>query len=265
MNQQAPTTLVVIPTYNESTTLPITLDRLRAAVPYADVLVVDDNSPDGTGAVADRISSEDSHVHVLHREGKQGLGTAYIAGFRWGLEREYDVLVEMDADGSHRAVDLPRILAQLELYPEAALVLGSRWVSGGTTENWPMSRKLISRAGNTYVQLALGLPLGDATGGFRAYRATTLQALDLGSVASQGYCFQVDMVWRIHQTGAQIIEVPITFVEREAGESKMSGDIVRESLLNVTVWGAKHRALQVRDLTVSGVAQVKKAIQNLRD
>ncbi len=264
MTSQPLTTLVVIPTYNESTTLPLTLDRLREAVPYADVLVVDDNSPDGTGAVADRIAAQDSQVHVVHREGKQGLGTAYIAGFRWGLERDYEVLVEMDADGSHRAIDLPRILAQLDLYPDAALVLGSRWVSGGRTENWPASRQAISRVGNTYVQLALGLPLGDATGGFRAYRANALRALDLGSVASEGYCFQVDMVWRIHQSGAQIIEVPITFVEREAGESKMTGGIVREALVNVTVWGAKHRALQVRDLTATGFGHLKDAVQNLR-
>jgi len=264
MSPQDNRTLVVIPTYNEAATLPVTLERLRGTVPYADVLVVDDASPDGTGDLADTAAHDDDHLHVLHRAGKEGLGPAYVAGFTWALERDYDVVVEMDADGSHRAADLPKLLTMLDAYPDAALVLGSRWIAGGRVENWARSRELLSRAGNTFVHAALGLPLGDATGGFRAYRTTALRALDLGSVASQGYCFQVDMAWRVYQTGAKVIEVPITFVEREAGESKMTKGIVREALVNVSVWGAKHRAQQARDLLDKGWRATRVAVREAR-
>lgn len=234
--------LVIIPTYNESESLPGVLERLRHAVPDAHVLVADDNSPDGTGALADALAAKDDHIHVLHRAGKEGLGKAYLAGFAWGLERGYDVIVEMDADGSHRPEELPRLLAQI---PHADVVLGSRWVPGGSVVNWPASRRVLSQGGSLYTRLALGIPTRDATGGYRAYRASALRALDLGTVESNGYCFQIDLLWRALQRGLIVREVPITFVEREAGTSKMSGRIVREALLNVARWGASYRWGQV--------------------
>lgn len=234
--------LVIIPTYNESESLPGVIERLRRAVPDADVLVADDNSPDGTGLLAEDLAAHDSHIHVLHRAGKEGLGKAYLAGFAWGLERGYDVLVEMDADGSHRPEELPRLLEQMS---HADVVLGSRWVPGGSVVNWPASRRVLSQGGSLYTRMALGIPTRDATGGYRAYRASALAALDLATVESNGYCFQIDLLWRALQRGLVVREVPITFVEREAGTSKMSGRIVREALLNVTRWGAAHRWAQV--------------------
>ncbi|MFM8529373.1 MAG: polyprenol monophosphomannose synthase [Ilumatobacteraceae bacterium] len=234
--------LVIIPTYNEIDNLPVIVERLREAVPEADVLVADDNSPDGTGRLADQIASRDGHVHVLHRQGKEGLGRAYLAGFAWGLDRGYDVLVEMDADGSHRPEELPRLLAALE---HADLVLGSRWVPGGEVVNWPWSREVLSRGGSLYTRLALGIRTRDATGGFRAFRAQTLRDLDLDSVQSNGYCFQVDLLWRTLQRGKVVREVPITFVEREAGTSKMSNRIVVEALTKVGQWGVQERWRQV--------------------
>jgi len=234
--------LVIIPTYNESESLPGVIERLRRAVPDANVLIADDNSPDGTGRLADDLAAKDSHIHVLHRAGKEGLGKAYLAGFAWGLERGYDVLVEMDADGSHRPEELPRLLAQM---PSADVVLGSRWVPGGSVVNWPASRRLLSQGGSLYTRMALGIPTRDATGGYRAYRASALASLDLATVESNGYCFQIDLLWRALQRGLVVREVPITFVEREAGTSKMSNRIVREALLNVTRWGASHRWAQV--------------------
>jgi dolichol-phosphate mannosyltransferase len=213
-------------------------------VPYAHVLVADDNSPDGTGAVADGLAAADARINVLHRPGKAGLGAAYIAGFRWGIARGYDVLVEMDADGSHRPEDLPRLLAGLET--GADLVLGSRWVPGGSVVNWPASRRLISRGGTLYAKLALGIPIRDATGGYRAFRRATLEGLDLDGVASQGYCFQIDLAWRAVRRGFTVVEVPITFVERELGTSKMSRAIVVEALWRVTVWGFQHRVQTLR-------------------
>ena len=240
--------LVVVPTYDERLNIEPVVGRVRAAVPSADVLVVDDASPDGTGEIADRLAAEDGQVHVLHRVGKQGLGSAYLAGFGWGLQRGYDVLVEMDADGSHQPEQLPDLLAALG---EADLVLGSRWVPGGSVVNWPRSRELLSRGGNTYVRVALGLRLRDATGGFRAFRRETLDKLDLDAVASQGYCFQVDLARRAVSQGLRVVEVPIEFVEREHGVSKMSGAIVREALWRVTLWGLVrplrgHRAARLR-------------------
>lgn len=234
----APRTLVVIPTYDERLTLPTTMAGLRAAVPDVDVLVVDDNSPDGTGAVADRLAADDPQVNVLHRPGKQGLGVAYLAGFDWGLARGYDVLVEMDADGSHRAQDLPMLLAALD---RADCVIGSRWVPGGRVVNWPRSREALSRGGNAYTRAMLGMPVRDATAGFRAYRAEVLRGVDLASVDSQGYCFQVDLTRRALAAGFRVVEVPITFVEREQGVSKMSRAIVAEALAQVTVWGIRQR------------------------
>jgi dolichol-phosphate mannosyltransferase len=231
--------LVIIPTYNELASLPGIVRRVRECVPAADVLVADDNSPDGTGRRADELAAQDAQVHVLHRTSKNGLGAAYLAGFRWGMARGYDVLVEMDADGSHRPEHLPQMLGALG---DADAVIGSRWVSGGSVENWPKSRLLLSRGGNQYVQLMLGLGVSDATGGYRAYRASALEAIDIDTVASQGYCFQVDLTRRLVRAGLRVVEVPITFVERELGDSKMSSAIVVEALLRVTQWGIGDRA-----------------------
>ena len=230
--------LLIVPTYNEASTVRKMVERVRSAVPHADVLVVDDNSPDGTGQIADRFAELDEHVHVLHRPAKAGLGAAYVAGFRWGLDRGHDVLVEMDADGSHQPEELPRLLAALE---GADLVLGSRYVPGGRVVNWPWHREMLSRGGNVYTRLALGVPLRDATGGYRAFRADALRRLDLDDVASQGYCFQVDLAWRAVRSGLRVVEVPITFVERVDGTSKMSSAIVLEALVRVTGWGVVRR------------------------
>jgi dolichol-phosphate mannosyltransferase len=242
--------LVIIPTYNESENIDTIVGRLRRSVPAAEVLVADDNSPDGTGLMADALAARDPHVHVLHRLGKEGLGAAYLAGFQWGLERGYDVLIEMDADGSHQPEQLPKLLAALG--PKNArladLVLGSRWVRGGRVVNWPKSREVLSRGGNLWTRMALGVPLKDATGGFRVFDRATLLSIDLDDVASAGYCFQVDLVWRAMKKGLRVVEVPITFVERQYGDSKMSQKIVVEALLLTTAWGVKHRAEQVRGL-----------------
>ncbi|WP_334172131.1 polyprenol monophosphomannose synthase [Sinomonas sp.] len=235
--------LTIIPTYNELESLPKTLGRLRSAVPASDVLVADDNSPDGTGELADRIAAEDPQVHVMHRKGKEGLGAAYIAGFKWALERDYDVVVEMDADGSHQPEQLPRLLEAIE--QGADLVIGSRWVQGGTVVNWPVYRQLISRTGSTYARLMLGLRIKDMTAGYRAFRRTTLEKLDLDAVESVGYGFQVDLAWRVARMGLKVAEVPVTFVERELGASKMSGNIVVEAMLNVTKWGVMDRWKQL--------------------
>lgn len=240
--------LVCIPTYNERETLPGTLARLRAAVPGAEVLVVDDASPDGTGSLADELARADPAVHVLHRSYKAGLGSAYVAAFGWALEQAFDVVVEMDSDGSHQPEELPRLLAALR---QADVVLGSRWVPGGQVRNWPWPRLMLSRAGNAYTRLALRLPLRDATGGYRAYRASALRALALDTIASQGYCFQVDLAWRAWREGFHVVEVPITFVERTAGASKMSRAIVAEALWRVTWWGLTTRRSRRRVMSAS--------------
>ncbi|THA58957.1 polyprenol monophosphomannose synthase [Streptomyces sp. A0958] len=230
--------LVIIPTYNEAENIKPIVSRVRAAVPEADILVADDNSPDGTGKLADELAAADDHVHVLHRQGKEGLGAAYLAGFRWGMEHEYGVLVEMDADGSHQPEELPRLLTALK---GADLVLGSRWVPGGRVVNWPKSREIISRGGSTYSRLMLGLRTRDVTGGYRAFRTETLKGIGLDEVASQGYCFQVDLARRAVESGFHVVEVPITFVDREVGDSKMSRDILVEALWRVTAWGVTSR------------------------
>ena len=228
--------LVVMPTYDERENVEAIAARLHAAVPSAHLLVVDDASPDGTGELADAMARADERVHVLHRAGKAGLGAAYVAGFGWACERGYDVVVEMDADGSHAPEQLPRLLAALE---HADLVLGSRWVDGGEVVNWPVTRTLLSRGGNAYARRVLRLPLRDPTGGYRAYRRQVLEALPLGEVASHGYCFQVDLAWQAYRAGFRVVEVPITFVEREHGTSKMSRAIVVEALWRVTWWGLR--------------------------
>ncbi|MGW4029022.1 polyprenol monophosphomannose synthase [Streptomyces sp. NPDC004838] len=232
------TVLVIIPTYNEAENVGPIVARVRSSVPDAHILIADDNSPDGTGKLADEMADSDQHVHVLHREGKEGLGAAYLAGFRWGIDNGYDVLVEMDADGSHRPEELPRLLEALS---GADLVLGSRWVPGGSVVNWPKSREFLSRGGSLYSRTLLGVPIRDVTGGFRAFRKETLEGIGLDRVASQGYCFQVDLAWRTVKGGFRVVEVPITFVERERGDSKMSRSIVVEALWRVTVWGIGSR------------------------
>jgi dolichol-phosphate mannosyltransferase len=242
---EAERVLVVIPTYNERLSLPSVVERVRAAVPSAHILVADDDSPDGTGIVADHLAADDDRVHVLHRTQKRGLGAAYVAGFRWGLARDFQVLVEMDADGSHQPEHLQRLLDALA---DADAVIGSRWVPGGGVVNWPRGRRWLSQGGNRYVHVMLGLDVRDATAGFRAYRATAIEQLELDAVASRGYCFQIDLTRRIVQAGLTVVEVPITFVDREVGDSKMSGVIVAEALARVTQWGVRDRA---RDLILS--------------
>jgi dolichol-phosphate mannosyltransferase len=237
--------LVVIPTYNERENLEPIVARLHAALPKAHVLVVDDGSPDGTGEIADKLAAADERVQVMHRTEKAGLGAAYVAGFEWGLERGYAVLVEMDADGSHSPEDLPRMLDALS---DADLVIGSRYVPGGKVVNWPKSRQFISWGGNFYSRVALGSKIKDITAGFRAYRRAVLEKLKLGNVASAGYCFQIDLAWRTVEAGFTVVEVPITFTDRAVGQSKMSSDIVREALLRVTKWGLRRRASQLKRL-----------------
>jgi dolichol-phosphate mannosyltransferase len=227
--------LVVIPTYQERDNLGPVVVRLHAAVPEADVLVVDDASPDGTGELADEMAAADPRIRVLHRKGKEGLGAAYLAGFAAALRGDYQIVVEMDADGSHPPEDLPALIAALD---EADVVLGSRYVPGGVVRNWPAHRQLISRIGNLYSRLALGLPIKDITAGFRVFRRQVLEELDLDQIASQGYCFQIDMAWRAVLAGFRVREVPITFTERQRGSSKMDGTIVAEALWRVACWGA---------------------------
>ncbi|GAA5175862.1 polyprenol monophosphomannose synthase [Pseudonocardia eucalypti] len=230
--------LVVIPTYNERDNLGPIVDRVRAAVPSAHLLVVDDASPDGTGELADQLAAEDPRVRVLHRTGKGGLGRAYVAGFGLALEQGYRVIVQMDADGSHPPETLPDMLSALE---KADVVIGSRYVPGGTVVNWPKHREALSRGANLYARLALGARVRDITAGYRVYRREVLSALGLAEVQSQGYCFQIDMAWRAVRAGFRVREVPITFTERERGQSKMSGSIVREALWQVARWGVASR------------------------
>ncbi len=229
---------VIMPTYNERENLESIAARVRSSVPDADLLVVDDNSPDGTGELADKLAAGDEQIHVLHRPGKAGLGAAYIAGFGWALEQGYGVMVEMDADGSHRPQDLPRLLTALQ---HADLVIGSRWVPGGTVRNWPRSREFLSRGANTYARLMLRVPVRDTTAGYRAYRAQTLRTIDLGSVQSQGYCFQIDLTLRAVNAGLTVTEVPITFVDRTRGTSKMSRAVMAEAFWRVAQWGVADR------------------------
>ena len=231
-------TVIIMPTYNERQNLEIIAGRVRESVPAADLLVVDDNSPDGTGDLADKLAETDQHIQVMHRTEKAGLGRAYVAGFSWALERGYDVIVEMDADGSHRPEDLPRLLTALA---GADAVIGSRYVPGGTVVNWPKSREFLSRGANIYNRLMLGVSVKDATGGFRAYRAATLRKIDLSNIESAGYCFQIDMTLRVLQAGLKLTEVPITFVERERGSSKMSNAVIREAFFRVAQWGITAR------------------------
>jgi dolichol-phosphate mannosyltransferase len=235
--------VMVIPTYNEAANLAWIIGRLRAAEPAVDVLVVDDSSPDGTGALADELAAADSAVHVLHRSAKRGLGAAYLAGFAWALDAGYDVIGEMDADGSHQPEQLHRLL---EALLDADLVIGSRYVPGGSVVNWPWRREALSRGGNFYVRMLLGISIRDATAGFRAFRRSALEKVDLGSVESAGYVFQTDLVTRCLRAGLTVREVPIEFVERVRGDSKMSRAVATESLRRITTWGLRERRDQVR-------------------
>jgi dolichol-phosphate mannosyltransferase len=235
--------VMVVPTYNESMNLELVLARLRAAQPGVDVMVVDDNSPDGTGDIADRLAAADPAVSVVHRTEKAGLGAAYLHGFAVALDAGYDVIGEMDADGSHQPEQLGRLLDALR---SADLVIGSRYVPGGSVVNWPVQRLLLSRGGNLYVRLLLGISVRDATAGFRVFRRSTLEAIDLGSVLSTGYVFQTDLAYRTVSRGLRVREVPIDFIERERGDSKMTGQVASESLRLITRWGLSERRRQLR-------------------
>ena len=235
--------VMVMPTYNERDNLAWIVGRLHAAVPDVDVLVVDDGSPDGTGQVADDLAAADARVHVVHRERKGGLGAAYLHGFRWALVAGYDVVGEMDADGSHQPEQLHRLR---EALADADLVIGSRWVPGGSVVNWPWHREALSRGGNLYVRLLLGIDVRDATAGFRLYRRQTLEKIELDTVRSTGYVFQTDLAARTVRAGLVVREVPIEFVERVWGDSKMSGAVALESLRRITGWGVRERAGQLR-------------------
>lgn len=233
-------TLVVMPTYNEAQSIRNMVSRVRTAVPDADLLIVDDGSPDGTGAIADELARNDGAVSVVHRPGKAGLGSAYLRGFELALRDGYDAVVEIDADGSHDPAELPAML-ELLAQGEATLVIGSRWVEGGSVVNWPWLRRAISRTGNRYARWMLRSRLHDLTAGFRAYRTQALRGLDRAVISSQGYCFQVELAWRIEHSGALVLEHPIAFVERASGRSKMHAGIVAEALARVTLWGIASR------------------------
>jgi len=227
-------TLVMMPTYNEIETLEKSVADLFIHNPTVELLVIDDNSPDGTGALADSLAASLTAMHVLHRGGKEGLGKAYLAGISWGIANGFEFLVQMDADGSHRAQDLPKLLESAGL---DQLVIGSRWVPGGAVRNWPWYRMLISRFGNFYAARMLGSNLGDLTAGFRVYGKELLLKLPLESVAAQGYGFQVEMTKNVLAIGSKVTEVPIEFVERENGVSKMTLAIVLEAFVLATKWG----------------------------
>lgn len=233
-------TLVIIPTYNEIDNLPLIVGRVRKSRPDVHVLVVDDGSPDGTGQLAEELAAADpERLHVMHRTSKDGLGAAYLAAFAWGMERGYSVLVEMDADGSHAPEQLYRLLDAIDRGADVAI--GSRYVDGGTVRNWPYRRLVLSKSANTYARVLLGVNIHDITAGYRAYRREVLEKLDLSTVESKGYCFQVDLTWRSINDGYTVVEVPITFTERELGVSKMSGSNIREAMAKVAQWGIAGR------------------------
>ena len=227
---------VVLPTYNEAGTIGEVIARVLASTPDVDILVADDNSPDGTGKLADDIAAREQRVRVLHRPGKAGLGPAYVAGFKDALARGYDAVIEMDADLSHSPEDIPRLI---DAAATADVVLGSRYAPGGGTRNWSKSRERLSRVGNVYARLALRVPVHDATAGFRIYRREVLEELPLDNVSSAGYGFQIEMLWRAWLAGFKVVEIPIVFTERREGVSKMSRAIVAEALKNIAVWGTK--------------------------
>lgn len=254
------TTLVIIPTFNEIENLPLITKRVREATPEVHILIVDDSSPDGTGELADELSEKDDHLHVIHRKSKDGLLGAYIAGFKWGLERDYQVLCEMDADGSHAPEQLHLLLEEID--KGADLVIGSRYVEGGETVNWPASREYLSRLGNIYISMALGAGLSDMTAGYRAFRRELLESIDFDELSDAGYIFQVDLAFRAVKDGFDVREVPITFTEREYGESKLDGSFVKDSLFEVTKWGLEHRTEQAKDAVEDVTPVVKKLVED---
>ena len=233
--------LVVIPTYNEASTAPVLITSLLVAIPGVNILIVDDGSPDGTGELCDEIAREDSRVQVLHRQEKQGLGAAYLAGFSWGLSRDFSHIAEMDADGSHRPADLVRMLEFIKRNPETDLIIGSRWVQGGGVEKWTPIRKFLSLGANKYSRFVLRSSIRDLTAGFRVYKTSLLKDINLSQIESQGYCFQIEMALSSAELDAKIVEIPIIFLDRSDGISKMSMRIVFEAMLRVTVWGLFNR------------------------
>ena len=237
--------LIIVPTYNELANAPLLIRRIFKQIPNSDVLVVDDGSPDKTGDAIRELQQEFPTLQLLERKTKLGLGSAYRLGFAWGLERGYEELIEMDADLSHRVRDLKKMIDEKELQPNTDLVIGSRWIPGGKTENWSRGRELLSRAANLYVRAMVGLGVRDSTAGFRIYSASMLKRLNMESIKSEGYSFQIEMTRAVHKLDGKIIEVPITFRERENGVSKMSKKIVGEAMILVTLWGLK-RFLRVK-------------------
>lgn len=262
MTRPSEKTLVIIPTYNERENIPLITSRIRKATPEVDILIVDDNSPDGTGEVADALAEQDSHIKVCHRKAKEGLLGAYIEGFTWGLERDYTVLCEMDADGSHAPEQLHRLLEAVD--NGADLAIGSRYIPGAKVVNWPKKRYVLSKGGNLYIGLALGGGLTDMTAGYRAYRRSVLEAIDFSELSNAGYIFQVDLAFRAVTLGFDVVEVPITFTEREIGESKLDGSFVKDSLVQVTRWGVSHRAAQVKELVNETRKQVSYELERRR-
>lgn len=231
MTEQSERALVIIPTYNERENLPRLIPMVLEQDPRLEVLIIDDASPDGTGALADELAAANPRVHVFHREGKLGLGTAYLTGFRWALERDYAYIFEMDADFSHDPAHLPQFLAAIQ---NADVVLGSRYLEGRVTVvNWPITRLLLSYGANIYARLVTGLPIADATGGYKCFRREVLQAIDLDRVESEGYAFQIEITLRAWKKGFRIVEIPIVFTDRDVGESKMSKRIIREAVWKV--------------------------------
>lgn len=252
-------TLVIIPTYNEVENLPLIVDRVLAANSGVDVLVVDDNSPDGTGAKADELAAQNDSVHVLHRQGKEGLLAAYRDGFKWGLERDYQVLCQMDADGSHAPEQLGRLLGEIDR--GADLVIGSRYVDGGEMKNWPKSREMLSKLGNQYVSVALGTEVADITAGYRAFRRDVVEAVDWDSMSQKGYIFQVQVAHEAEKAGFDVREVPITFEDRKLGESKLDASFALASLAEVTKWGVRDATTFVRDVASETGRQITHSVE----
>ncbi len=237
--------LVVIPTYNEAGNITSLIDQLFTSIPGVEVMVVDDGSPDGTALICKGLKENNKKLHLIERHAKSGIGSAYRMAFAWALEQGFDEIIEMDADGSHHVSDLLRMLDAKTMNHDVGLIIGSRWIRGGKTVNWSPSRELLSRVANRYVRIALGMGINDATAGFRIYSAQTLRQIDLGHVRSEGYSFQIEMTRAAHKSGAVILEVSITFKERENGVSKMSKKIVLEAMFLVTAWGLK-RMLRIK-------------------
>ena len=236
-----PKTLVIVPTFNELESAPRLISRVCELIPDVHILVVDDGSPDGTADVVESMAQGElvGRIHVMRRKEKSGLGAAYLAGFSWGIEHGYETLIEMDADGSHRPEDLVNLIKISRANPSLDLIIGSRWVKGGAVRNWAKSRELLSRAANKYAKLMLNVGVNDVTAGFRVYKTSIIERIDFSTVLSQGYCFQIEMTRKVLSLNGKIKEVPITFIEREFGVSKMNTKIVIEAMVRVTLWGLR--------------------------